>query len=298
MEQDWGDEALGGDAWIQLAKKRDALVHDLHVEHASRRSLQAKTSLEVAGACQHCGVVGPLACVQCPQDLPHSDGLGRLTSWGYSLLALRTPHCRSCCSITFDGSIGPVRALAMRVALGGGLVWDVTIEPCVSCRTALASDAMVCLHCGTTSPRGAFLQQPKLQRCARCGARVACDAGLCLDCGTRNFRPAGFFSAGPSDLRMLECPSCGHDLAADAYLCVHCGASWPAFCEEPAADEDDDDTDAGSTSEGEIQTEQAARMRKSQLPAERRQYLTLVEALEQDALKLNGSVRELPCPAG
>eukprot|EP00971_Amphidinium_carterae_P128093 2537418-Amphidinium_carterae.1 len=34
--------------------------------------------------------------------------------------------------------------------------------------------------------------------------------------------------------------------------------------------QDDDDTDAGSTSEGEIQTEQAARMRKSQLPAERR----------------------------
>mmetsp|Transcript_7992 Transcript_7992/g.17813 ORF Transcript_7992/g.17813 Transcript_7992/m.17813 type:complete len:309 (+) Transcript_7992:64-990(+) len=302
------DTSSNGDSWATLVRDRDLLLHDLHVARASQRSQKLKEATKVISKCQHCGTEGPPVSVQCPLDLPRSDGLGRFTSWGFCLRALRTPHCRSCCSVTPLAGRGPIHSLVDRVALGAPLAWEVCILPCVCCSKPLASDAMACFHCGTSLPRGGLLQHGKLQRCARCGAGVARDAGLCLTCGTSNFRPAGFFSAGPADIRLLDCPSCGHALSADAYLCVHCGDAWPAPSteeEQEGQEEDEDGEHSESRSDSDSDAEAAA-IRVTAVQR-RRRYLTLVEAVEENAVKLSflegeraqrAPRRALPCPAG
>lgn len=232
-----GGYGSGGRAWEALEARQRDLVEALESDWSRRLE---KAPAEQTPKCQRCGVRGH------PSTAPRRASLRScgpsVTSWACAIRALETPHCPSCGSTTPcppHNSLACARDVARRRFLG-----RVTMMPCMCCGRHLASDAIVCVQCGTTSPRGGFLVQPQLQRCARCGALVASDAGLCTSCGTANFRPAGLFSAGPSDLRLVGCPECGREIAADALLCVHCGTAWPQVVEGSSGVADSSDSES------------------------------------------------------
>merc|ERR1712048_593011 len=223
---DFGRARIVEDPWGVLFKQRDALAHQLGAKHDAWFAEASHTALP---KCQHCGTRGKPRAVLCPTDLPNSSGIVAISSWACTLRALHVPHCQHCGSVTFAQASGPlprVCDLRQRAAVGAPMAWSVKLQHCICCGHCVASDCLACPECGTTSPHGGYIVQPRLQRCARCGATVASDAGLCLSCCTANFRPPGFFRAGPKDLRLIECPTCEHLLAADALLCVHCGSTW------------------------------------------------------------------------
>lgn len=237
-----GSDSSEGGAWDLLEDRQDSLLEALEADPCCHpvTSTSSSPSKKALPKCQRCGVRGNPEAVPYPAGL-RSCGFVPVTSWACALHALETPHCQSCGSTTPvppKSRLGSARDMAHRKVFG-----RVTLSPCFCCSRQCASDAMICVQCGTTSPRGGLLVNPQLQRCARCGALVASDAGLCQSCGTANFRPASLFSPGPLDLRLVGCPKCGREIAADALLCVHCGSAWPSPCD----DADLDSPDAANT---------------------------------------------------
>jgi len=220
-------DLTAADAFQLWEDQNEALVENLEVEHERARKIREEAGVQKSEApsCQRCGSTSPAEMVPCPGDLSRSCGAPlRLTAWSTGLRALQTPHCPSCGTVTYAPMSGVLQQ-AQDLARWA-VRWNVTLAPCACCSATIASDAIICPRCGTTSPRGGFVVQPRLQRCARCGAQVASDAGLCICCGTDAFRPAGIFTRGPKDISLLGCTACGRLISADALLCVHCGASW------------------------------------------------------------------------
>lgn len=220
-------DLTAADAFQLWEDQNEALVENLEVEHERARRIREEAGvLKSEGhSCQRCGSTSPAEMVPCPANLTRScGGALRLTAWSTGLRALQTPHCPNCGTVTYAPMSGVLQQ-AQDLARWA-VRWNVTLAPCACCSATIASDAITCPRCGTTSPRGGFLVQPRLQRCARCGAQIASDAGLCISCGTDAFRPAGIFTSGPKDISLLSCTACGRHISADALLCVHCGASW------------------------------------------------------------------------
>lgn len=241
LEEEEDDAEEVEDPWNSLRLQCDALVEELEAERKVANRVLPR--LEPSTICKCCGHIGDAVVVPCPPDItPSLWQCGTLSSWVCALRGLFTPHCASCGTVTVSQASGVLAKFADlrdRVAAGGPLAWHVELVSCACCGGPLASDAIFCVRCGTTSPRGGYVLKPRLQRCARCGAEVASDAGLCLMCGTACFRPPGFFSAGPQDTQLVGCPGCGRFIAADALFCVHCGdagSSMRAAEEEAVAE--------------------------------------------------------------
>eukprot|EP00928_Gymnodinium_smaydae_P027381 TRINITY_DN21196_c0_g1_i2.p1 TRINITY_DN21196_c0_g1~~TRINITY_DN21196_c0_g1_i2.p1 ORF type:complete len:400 (-),score=48.06 TRINITY_DN21196_c0_g1_i2:11-1210(-) len=233
------------EAWCALHAQREDLFRELSLAARLRPTDpcsggSAPSSAPATGSapakahlrCRQCGSRGLAGAMPIREDLPHPGSvLLQLpgSCWHHALRAMRTPHCSSCGTVSFapvERAVDKVQQIVARARLAGQLRLNVELQPCACCRVKIASDALACPRCGTTSPRGGLLTQPRLQRCARCGGEVASDAGLCVHCGTATYTPAGLFSSGPKDLRLVSCPDCGRLVAADALLCVRCGSSW------------------------------------------------------------------------
>lgn len=214
-------------SWATFRYQRDSFIDGLvDDEYFARGCVPAPHR------CQRCfGEEGGTA-LPLPRNLPGCSGVNAGSSWATMVRALRTPHCGRCGSISFSddrGSFGAMRRIVLDAVASTTTVFNVALRPCSCCYAEVASDAIICVRCGTTSPRGGYVVTPSLERCQRCGVLVASDAGACFGCSTQNFRRSqSFFSLWPAavDLRLFECPNCSHLLSSDALLCVHCGAVW------------------------------------------------------------------------
>mmetsp|Transcript_107921 Transcript_107921/g.311010 ORF Transcript_107921/g.311010 Transcript_107921/m.311010 type:complete len:511 (-) Transcript_107921:22-1554(-) len=213
------------DAWDAMLGQREGLADALEAAQCPKE-LQRPIR-----RCHCCGSSSKPLALDIPTDLPRSGGLHAFSSWGKALRALRTPHCPACGTVTpclGTGPLGSACDLVRRLSAGAPLAWRADLLPCSCCRVSIASDAVLCPNCATTSPHGGYVLQPQLQRCARCGGLVASDAGACPSCSSTAYRHPGFLApSGSNGVLQVPCLCCGRTISPDAQLCLQCGACWP-----------------------------------------------------------------------
>jgi len=218
-----------GDPWHELLTHRNHLTSLLEAENRKTIQHSYKNCWQ---QCQICGCRDDAVFLQLSKGLLYARGrYAKDTDWNCKLQAMRIPHCSNCGTVTpkqEDGIIGCAKSLAYRYISDAPLTFTVTLQHCMCCGTDIASDAMACPHCGTTSPHGGFIEHPQFVTCSYCGTRVACDSGMCQSCGAIKFKqPSSCSDLGRRDFSKFACLSCGRHLAPDALFCVHCGISWP-----------------------------------------------------------------------
>eukprot|EP00931_Biecheleriopsis_adriatica_P013135 TRINITY_DN114478_c0_g1_i1.p1 TRINITY_DN114478_c0_g1~~TRINITY_DN114478_c0_g1_i1.p1 ORF type:complete len:232 (-),score=23.84 TRINITY_DN114478_c0_g1_i1:16-711(-) len=134
------------------------------------------------------------------------------STWQRTLRALQTPHCKSCGTFCHDAPPKTQKLLK-----------------CECCKGLVASDATLCMTCGTTtifSSPGSILptKVPELQRCFCCGNAMAANADICLRCGGPNQRTL-FGNRISLTLETEPCLGCQERNSVAAPFCIHCGHS-------------------------------------------------------------------------